>query len=114
METVGGNLLKLSPETALIVVLAQALVLFVFSSQDLEYWLISHGLPAFPLVPVSSSQAVVGAVIGIGILKGIRGIKYQILSGIALGWVTTPVIACLITFISLFFLQNVFNQQVSL
>jgi PiT family inorganic phosphate transporter len=114
METVGGNLLKLSPETALIIVLAQALVLFVFSSQGLEYWLISHGLPSFPLVPVSSSQAVVGAVIGVGLIKGIRGLKYHTLGGIALGWVTTPIVACLITFISLFFLQNVFNQQVSL
>jgi PiT family inorganic phosphate transporter len=114
METVGGNLLKLSPETALIIVLSQALVLFVFSSQGLEQWLFAHGLPAFPLVPVSSSQAVIGAVIGIGIIKGIRGIKYQILGGIALGWVTTPIIACIITYISLFFLQNVFNQQVSM
>jgi PiT family inorganic phosphate transporter len=114
METVGGNLLKLSPETALIIVLSQALVLFVFSSQGLEQWLLSHGLPAFPLVPVSSSQAVVGAVIGVGIIKGMRGIKYHTLRGIALGWITTPVVACVITFISLFFLQNVFNQQVSL
>ena len=98
----------------MIVVLAQAVVLFVFSSQGLENWLVSHGLPAFPLVPVSSSQAVVGAVLGIGILRGIRGIKYHTLGEIALGWVTTPLVACLITFISLFFLQNVFNQQVSL
>ena len=113
METVGGNLLKLSPETALIVVLAQALVLFVFSSQGLEQWLISNGLPAFPLVPVSSSQAVVGAVIGVGIIRGIRGIKYHTLGGIAIGWVTTPIVAGIITFVSLFFLQNVFSQQVS-
>jgi PiT family inorganic phosphate transporter len=114
METVGGNILKLSPETALIVVLAQALVLFVFSSQGLEQWLISHGLPSFPLVPVSSSQAIVGAVIGIGIIKGIRGIKYHTLREIALGWITTPLAAGIITYVSLFFLQNVFNQQVSL
>jgi PiT family inorganic phosphate transporter len=114
METVGGNLLKLSPETALIIVLAQALVLFVFSSQGLEQWLIAHGLPSFPLVPVSSSQAVIGAIIGIGIVKGIHGIKYQTLGGISIGWITTPIVACIITYISLFFLQNVFNQQVSL
>jgi PiT family inorganic phosphate transporter len=65
-------------------------------------------------VPVSSSQAVIGAVIGVGIIKGIRGLKYHTLGGIAIGWVTTPLVACVITFIfSLFFLQNVFNQQVS-
>jgi len=113
METVGGSLMKLSPETALVVVLAQAIVLFLFSSEGLENWLISNGLPSIPLVPVSSSQAVIGAVIGIGLLKGGRGIKYNVLGGIASGWVTTPIIAGIITFVSLFFLQNVFSQQVS-
>lgn len=113
METVGGSLLKLSPEAALVVVLSQALVLFLFSSEGLENWLLSHGLPTIPLVPVSSSQAVIGAVIGIGLLKGGKGIKYKVLGEIASGWITTPIIACIITFISLFFLQNVFNQQVN-
>jgi len=113
METVGGSLMKLSPEAALIVVLCQAIVLFLFSSQGLENWLISNGLPTIPLVPVSSSQAVIGAVIGIGLMKGGRGIKYNVLGGIASGWVTTPIIAGVITFISLFFLQNVFDQEVS-
>ena len=41
---------------------AQAIVLFLFSSEPLEAWLASHGLPTIPLVPVSSSQAVIGAV----------------------------------------------------
>ncbi len=113
METVGGNLLKLSPDAALIVVLAQALVLFVFASEGLENWLLSHGLPAFPLVPVSSSQAIIGGVIGIGLMKGARAIKFRVFGQIASGWITTPILACVISFISLFFLQNVFNQQVS-
>ena len=113
METVGGSLMKITPEAALVVVLAQAIVLFLFSSEGLENWLISNGLPAIPLVPVSSSQAVIGALIGIGLLKGGKGIKYNVLGGIASGWITTPIIAGIITFISLFFLQNVFDQQVS-
>ena len=113
METVGGSLLKLSPVVALVIVLSQALVLFLFASKGLESWLLSHGLPTFPLVPVSSSQAIIGAVVGIGLLKGGRGIRYKVLGGIASGWVTTPIIACIITFVSLFFLQNVFNQEVS-
>jgi PiT family inorganic phosphate transporter len=64
------------------------------------------------LVPVSSSQAVVGAVMGIAIIKGGRGIRWRVLGGIGLGWVVTPVIACIVCFIGLFFLQNVFNQEV--
>jgi PiT family inorganic phosphate transporter len=66
------------------------------------------------LVPLSSTQAIVGAVIGIGIVKGARGIRYKILGEIALGWIITPVIAGIISFIALFFLQNVFNQNVTI
>jgi len=112
METVGGNLMRLDAPMALVVVLSQALVLFLFSSQDLNAWLVSHRLPPIPLVPVSSSQAVVGAVLGLGILKGGRGIKFRVLGEIAAGWVTTPVVACGITFVALFFLQNVFAIEV--
>jgi len=98
--------------TAFIVVLAESIVLFIFSSEGLESWLLSHGLPAIPLVPVSSSQAVVGAVIGIGLVKNLRQIRFRVLGEIATGWITTPIIAGLITFVFLFFLQNVFNQKV--
>jgi PiT family inorganic phosphate transporter len=112
MLTVGGGLLPLSPVGAWVVVLAHSIVLFMFASQGLEHVLANAGLPTIPLVPVSSSQAVVGAVIGIGLLKGGRGIKWRVLANIASGWVTTPVIACAVCFVALFFLQNVFNQQV--
>jgi len=113
MKTVGNSIVRLTPETALVVVLASALVMFLFASEGLENILASNGLPTIPLVPVSSSQAVVGAVLGIGLMRGRgRGINYRMLARIASGWVTTPVIAGVITFISLFFLQNVFNQNV--
>jgi inorganic phosphate transporter, PiT family len=113
METVGGSLLKLSPETALVVVLAESLVLFLFSSEGLESFLIQHGLPSLPLVPVSSSQAVVGAVIGIGLVKGVKGIKFGVMGEISAGWVSTPLISAVLSFVCLFILQNVFNQEVS-
>ena len=112
MKTVGQGIVNLTPITALIVVLASSLVLFLFASQNLESFLLAHGLPAFPLVPVSSSQAVIGALIGIGFTRGIRSINYRLLGRIASGWVTTPVIACFISFVSLFIIQNVFDQQV--
>lgn len=104
--------MRLTPQMALIVVLSQAVVLYLFSSQELSAWLTGHGLPAIPLVPVSSSQAVVGAVLGLGLLKGGRGIRYRVFGEIAIGWVATPVLACVITFIALFLLQNVFGVQV--
>jgi len=112
MMTVGNGVVKLTPETALIVVLSQSIVLFLFASRGLESWLLNHGLPTIPLVPLSSSQLVIGAVIGIGLAHGGKGIQFKQLGKIASGWVSTPVIAAIITFISLFFLQNVFNLQV--
>ncbi|NQV30738.1 MAG: inorganic phosphate transporter [Candidatus Marinimicrobia bacterium] len=112
MMTVGAGVVKLTPQSALIVVFSQAIVLFLFSSKLLEGWLLAHNLPTIPLVPVSSSQVVVGSVLGIGLAHGGRNIKLRQLGRIASGWVTTPIMAALISFISLFFLQNVFNQQV--
>ena len=112
MDTVGGSLMKISPVVALVVVLSQAIVLFLFSSVTLENWLVSHGLPSIPLVPVSSSQAVIGAVIGVGLVKGGKDIRFNVLGEVATGWVTTPIIAGIISFVALFFLQNVFDQQV--
>ena len=112
MMTVGEGIMELSPVAALVVVWAHSIVLFLFASQGLERFLINHGLPPIPLVPVSSSQAIVGAIIGIGLLKGGRGIRWRTIGGITSGWLITPVIAALFSFISLFFLQNVFQQKV--
>jgi len=112
MTTVGNELVKLTPLAALIVVLSESIVLFLFASEAIANWLISHGLPSIPLVPVSSSQAIVGAVLGIGIARGGKGIKIKTLGNIATGWVITPLVAAVISFFALFFLQNVFDQKV--
>jgi phosphate/sulfate permease/DNA-binding CsgD family transcriptional regulator len=114
METVGNTLMPITPEAAIVVVLSQALVLFLFSSQALSDWLHSIGLPSIPLVPVSSSQVVIGSIIGIGLLKGGNQIKYKVLGSIGTGWVATPIIAGLISFFLLFFIHNVFRQDVGL
>ncbi len=112
MHTVGNGILSLSPEAAIVVVLSQALVLFIFSSSSLSAFLMSMGLPAIPLVPVSSTQVVVGSVIGIGLVKGAREIKLKALGEIAAGWVVTPLAAGFLTYIALFFVQNVFKLPV--
>lgn len=112
MMMVGDGLMPLSPVAAWVVVIAQSIVLFLFSSISLEHFLAGQGLPTIPLIPVSSSQAVVGAVIGIGLLHGGKGIRWGALGSIASGWVTTPIISAVLCFVSLFILQNVFNQTV--
>ncbi|MCW9049051.1 MAG: inorganic phosphate transporter [Deltaproteobacteria bacterium] len=112
MATVGSGIFKLSPVMAFVAVWAHSVVLFLFASERLESLLISVGLPPLPLVPVSSSQAIVGAIIGMGLMKGRHNIRWRTVGGIAGSWVTTPIFACLLSFILLFILQNVFQQTV--
>ena len=68
MMTVGSELMTLTPLAAWVAVMSHSIVLFLFASERLEQLLANMSLPTIPLVPVSSSQAVVGAVIGIVIL----------------------------------------------
>lgn len=109
-----NGLMNMAPLEALLVVLAQAIVLLLFSSVMLYEWLCSHNLPTLPLVPISSTQAVIGAIIGIGLVKGGRNLNWSIILRMVTGWIVAPVMAMLICFISLFFLANVFNLTVYL
>ncbi len=111
MLTVGAGITEMSPVAAFVAVLSNAVVLFLFASEGLRAFLLGHGLPAFPLVPVSSSQAIVGSVIGIALVKGGRGIRWRMIGEITGAWIATPVVAIVISFISLFILQNVFQQK---
>ncbi len=90
METVGRKLVRLDPFSALIVVLAEAITVHFFT---------------FVGVPVSTSQAVIGAVLGVGIVKGINTVSRRTLMNILIGWFLTPAISCFIS-VSLFFAVN--------
>lgn len=78
MTTVGTRLVRLDPFSALVVLLAEAITVHFYT---------------FVGVPVSTSQAVIGAVIGIGLLKGIRTVSTRTLLSILSGWFLTPLIA---------------------
>jgi len=112
ISTIGSQIFKLTPISAFATILGASFVLFIFSSDSLSKLLLFAGLPAIPLVPVSITQAMVGAVAGIGFAKGGRYINYKIIGKIAIGWLITPVSAALICLVSLFFVQNVFQQKV--
>jgi PiT family inorganic phosphate transporter len=112
MDTIGSNILELSSEAALVVVLAQSLVLFIFSSTWLSDLLVTIGLPPIPMVPVSSSQVIIGCILGIGLYKGARNINFKVLGEIALAWVISPVASGLLTFFLLFFMKNIFTINV--
>lgn len=81
METVGEKLVPLGAWPALLAVAAQAAVLQAFGVVG---------------VPVSASQAVVGAVVGIGLVKGVATVNRRQLLAIFAGWALTPLIAGLV------------------
>lgn len=112
MMTMGSKIFRLSPATAFVVIMSTALVLFLFASQGLKDMLDSAGLPSLPLVPVSQSQVAVGSILGIGLAKGGRNLNLRMIRTIAFGWIATPIMAALLTWVALFIMQNVFMQQV--
>ena len=111
-ETVGRRIYKLTPLSSISVIFGASLVLFLFSSTSIERLLNSVGLPSFPLVPVSITQAIVGGVMGIGLAKGGRYMNYRILGKIGIGWIITPLAAATLSLILLFIVQNVFDREV--
>jgi len=90
METIGKKLVRLDPFSALIVVLAEAITVHFFT---------------FVGVPVSTSQAVIGAVMGVGIVKGANTVSRRTLTHILFGWLLTPAIAFFIA-VALYFAVN--------
>ncbi|MHC4295280.1 MAG: inorganic phosphate transporter [Planctomycetota bacterium] len=84
MFTVGSRLVQLGAFSALVAILAEAITVHIY---------------AFIGVPVSTSQAVVGAVLGIGLVKSVRTINSKILFRIVLGWIATPLIGGIICYV---------------
>lgn len=78
METIGKKLVALDPFSALMVSISVGVTIHI-------YTLIG--------VPVSSSQAVVGSVLGIGMIKGSSTVSFQTLKNIIFAWFLTPIIA---------------------
>ena len=91
MKTVGNNIVPLDGFAALITVIASAMTIHIYAKIG---------------VPVSSSQSIVGAVIGIAFGKKLKDyINYKIILNIAIGWISTPLIAGILAII-LFYLSK--------
>jgi len=82
MERVGADIVSLDAFTALVALLGMAVTMHVFAVVG---------------VPVSSSQAIVGAIVGIGLLRGARGIRFKALRDIGIGWLLTPVMSLILS-----------------
>ena len=78
MNTVGRSLYELDAFTAFVAVAAHAITVHFY---------------AWVGVPVSTSQAIIGAVLGIIAVKGFHLLDYRPLLKILSGWIATPLIA---------------------
>jgi len=58
-------------------------------------------------IPVSLSQAMVGSVLGVGLVKGARAVSKRTLAEIGVGWVATPLLSALFAFIACKLLMRV-------
>ena len=87
METVGRKIVPLDIPTAFVSVLATAICLHFFAQVG---------------VPVSASNGIVGAVIGVGLCKGMRAIdKKTVTRIITIGWILNFITAMFIPYIFL-------------
>ena len=82
-ETIGSGITRLDTMSAASAQLAAALAVHFFSILG---------------IPVSTSQSIVGAVIGVGLIHGFRTVRATKILEIALGWVITPTAAGLFSF----------------
>ncbi|MHC5740879.1 MAG: inorganic phosphate transporter [Nostoc sp.] len=81
IATIGENIIALQPSSGFCAELATATTILIASRLGL---------------PVSTSHALVGGVVGIGLVQNIKSIKFQTLKGIAAAWlITIPVSAAL-------------------
>ena len=85
MMTVGKGLIPMNGLGALVAVLSHAAVVHLYAKIG---------------VPVSTSQAIVGAVMGVGIVLG-KKIQYKKLGRIIQAWIMTPVVSAVVTILLL-------------
>ena len=84
MTTVGKSLYEFDAFTAFVAVVAHAVTVHFYAMVG---------------VPVSTSQAIIGAILGIIVVKGLHLLHFRPLLRILSGWFATPLIAGFIAFV---------------
>jgi inorganic phosphate transporter, PiT family len=82
IATIGEGIIKLEPSSGFAAELATAATILIASSQG---------------VPVSTSHALVGAVVGVGAVKNWRSVNLSTLKSIGLAWIVTIPIATILS-----------------
>lgn len=81
VNSVGSGVIRLDGFTALVSVLGMAGTIHLFAILG---------------VPVSLSQGIIGAIVGVGLARGGEGIKVRMLRRILAGWFVTPLISLIL------------------
>jgi len=85
MMTVGSGIAEITQMDGFLVVISMALTVLLMGK------LLG--------IPVSNSQAIVGAVMGAGLTRGVKYVNFNKFKSIAIAWVTSPCAAALLTFL---------------
>ena len=85
MLTVGSGIAEITQLDGFLVVISMALTVLVMGK--------ALG------IPVSNSQAIVGAVMGAGLTRGVRYVNFKKFKSIAIAWVSSPTASALLTYI---------------
>ncbi len=95
MMTVGGSIANISQIDGFLVIIASALSITIMKE--------------LMGIPVSSSQAVVGAVVGAGLVSGVKNVNFGVFKRIAIAWVSSPTVAGVITYVVALATQSVLS-----
>lgn len=85
MMTVGGSIANISQIDGFLVIIAMAITVLLMGK--------------FMGIPVSTSQSVVGAVIGAGLVYGVKNVNFGVMKRIAIAWVSSPTAAGLLAYL---------------
>jgi len=83
-DTVGKGITPLDIPSAFVAQISSAIGMHLFSMFG---------------IPVSTSSAIVGAVVGVGLVKGARAISLKTILTILIGWVLTPTLAGAVSYV---------------
>lgn len=85
MYTIGNGIAEITQLDGFVVVIAMAVTVILMGK-------LLH-------IPVSNSQAIVGAVMGAGLTRGVKYVNFNKFKSIAIAWVTSPAAAALMTYL---------------
>lgn len=86
MMTLGGDIANISQVDGFIVIIAMSLTVILMGN--------TMG------IPVSTSQSAVGAVVGAGLVKGIKNVSFGVFKRIAIAWISSPTVAGILAWVT--------------